>query len=78
MDSERLARIEVMQATMLHELRSFCASQDIHNKTFYVVRDTVLKREANAKGAWFTIGIFGSLTVAVSGLTAWLVSMFHR
>lgn len=75
-DTERLARIEATQIAMLSELRRFCDTQDEHNKRFYVVRDDVRDIKANARGAWFTIGIFGTLTVAVSGLVSWLVSNF--
>lgn len=77
-DTDRLARIEATQLAMLSELRRFCDSQDDHNKIFYVVRDEVRDIKASAKGVWLTVGAFGSLTVAVSGLVAWIVSNFKN
>lgn len=73
-DTERLARIEATQLAMLSELRRFCDTQDDHNKVFYSVRDNVRDIEAKTKGAWFVFGLFGTLTMAVSGVVAWIVT----
>jgi len=75
-DSQHLARIEATQIAMLSELRRFCDAQDEHNKIFYRVRDDVSDIKANTKGAWFVFGLFGTLTVAVSGVVAWVVTIF--
>lgn len=65
-----IARLEEKVDRILENVEA----QNEHNDRFYKVRDEVNEMKANAKGAWFTIGIFGTLTVAVSGLVAWLVS----
>ncbi len=75
-DSDRLARMEATQLAMLSELRRFCDTQDEHNKVFYRVRDNVRDIEARTKGAWFVFGLFGTLTAAVSGVVAWVVTTF--
>lgn len=67
-----LARVEEKLDRVIERLEA----QKDHNDRFYEVRDIVLNMKANAKGAWFTIGIFGTLTVAVSGFVAWAVSVF--
>ncbi len=76
-ESERLARIEAKQDAITDLLNRFIHSQEKHNDAFYKVRDKINEREANAKGAWFTIGLFGSLTIAVSGFVSWAVSTFR-
>lgn len=67
-----LARIEAKLDYVVMEQDSQKATNDL----FFEVRDSVRDMQANARGAWFTIGVFGSLTVFVSGLVSWLVSTF--
>jgi hypothetical protein len=71
---QQLARMEATQMALLHELRRFCDEQDNHNKVFYEVRDEVRDIKASTKGAWFIFGLFGTLTVTVSGLVAWVIN----
>lgn len=71
---ERLARLEVKMDMMSDLIKDFIDVQDAHNKTFFSTRDDVRDMQANAKGAWFIIGIFGTLTVTVAGTVSWLVT----
>lgn len=74
---ERLARIESKIEHMTSMMEDFVDGQSIKNATFYDLRDQFLKKEASNQGVWFTIGLFGTLTVAVSSAVAWFVSTFH-
>lgn len=76
MDTFELARTLARIESKLDHVVQEQADQREKNKIFYEVRDTVRDMKANASGAWFTIGVFGTLTVAVSGFVSWLVSTF--
>lgn len=78
MDVERLARMEAKIDALTQDMSDFIRSQEKHNDSFYEVRDSVRDMKANARGAWFTIGLFGTLTVAVSGLVSWVVSNIRQ
>jgi hypothetical protein len=51
-------------------------AQLAHNTNFYHVRDLVHEKIANTKGAWFTVGIFGTLTAGVATIVSAIVSWF--
>lgn len=74
MADNQLARMEAKQDAMLEELRRFIEAQSEHNEAFYKVRDHVLEIKAKSQGAWFVFSLFGTITVAVSGFVAWVVS----
>lgn len=74
MDNVELARTLARIESKLDYVVLEQNSQRETNTIFFEVRDTVRDMQANAKGAWFTIGIFGTLTVAVSGVVSWLIS----
>ena len=74
---ERLARIEAKLEHLSEVMEDFVDGQGDKNALFFQMRDEFLQTKASAKGVWFTIGIFGTLTVAVSSVVAWLVSNFH-
>ncbi len=74
---QRLARIEARLEHLSEVMEDFVDGQSEKNAMFFLVRDELMKVQASAKGAWFTVGIFGTLTVAVSGFVAWLVSTIH-
>jgi type IV secretory pathway component VirB8 len=74
MSETRLARLEEKIDSLSKSIDQFIESQGDHNDKFYEIRDRVRDMQANAKGAWWTVGLFGTLTVAVSSLVAWLVA----
>jgi len=76
MDNVELARTLARIESKLDYVVLEQDKQKNHNELFYEVRDTVRDMKANANGAWFTVGIFGTLTIAVSGLVSWLVANF--
>jgi len=65
-----LARIESKLDFVVQEQEK----QSKHNEVFYESRDALRDMKANANGAWFTLGVFGTLTVAVSGFVSWVVA----
>jgi len=71
---ERLIRIEEKLEHLTDIIKSHVDAQEEKNDLFYALRDDFLQARASAQGAWWTIGIFGSLTIAVSGVVAWAVS----
>lgn len=72
-DSERLAVIENEMRNQTAMLKSFIAAQNRHNDNFYATRDKMIAMEANAKGAWWMLGILGTM---VSAVVALVVSWF--
>lgn len=74
---ERLSRIESKIGHLSEMMEDFVDGQSIKNAMFFSLRDEFIKSQASAKGAWFTVGIFGTLTVAVSSVVAWVVSTFY-
>ncbi len=71
--SERLARIEQKIEHIIDVLEDTFKNQQKHNDIFSGVRDKVIVMESSAKGAWWVVGVLGSLTVVVSGFVAWVV-----
>lgn len=73
LDEKLEARNALLVQYMEDQERRWLAQIE-HNRSFYATRDVVNEKVANAKGAWWTIGIFGVLTTAVSSVVAWWVS----
>lgn len=65
-----IARLEEKLDRVLEKLED----QKTFNKDFYDTRDKVNKMEANAKGAWWMLGVMG---VMVSAAVSWVVSIFR-
>lgn len=65
-----IARLEEKLDRVIEKLED----QEDHNTRFYDTRDRVNKMEANAKGAWWMLGVMG---VMVSAAVSWVVSIFR-
>lgn len=74
--AERFARIEQRLEHLIELIERSFVEQEKKNEEFKGIRDRFIIMEASAKGAWWMVGIFGSLTVGVSGLVAWVVTQF--
>ena len=78
MEKERIAIIETKIDNLHKAIGDFIESQKEHNKNFYETRDDVRDIKANAKGGWFVVGIFGSLTVLVSTLVSSIIGFIWK
>lgn len=66
-----IARLEEKQDAQIHMLKEFINSQKAHNASFYKTRDEVIRMQANARGAWWMLGVLG---VMVSTAVSWIVA----
>lgn len=73
-ERERLARLESKVDHLTAMVETFVSSQDEKNRHFWAAREKLLVMQAGARGAWWTVGLFGSLTVAVAGFVSWVVA----
>jgi len=62
-----LARVEEKLDRVLERLDE----QSSHNGRFYETRDKVNRMEANARGAWWILGVLG---IMVSSAVSWIVA----
>lgn len=56
-----IARLEEKVDRILEKIES----QEAHNEKFYETRDEVNRMKASAKGAWWMLGILGTMVSAV-------------
>lgn len=76
-DRERLARIEAMLEHQGEVLDSFVRSQSRNNELFFEVRDQVREMDAKQRASIATMSVVGAITVAISGLVAWVVTIIR-
>lgn len=72
-----IARLEEKTKGIEEKIDSYFSQQAEINRKMLDTRDDVIAIQASARGAWWTVGVFGSLTVAVSSAVAWFVSRGH-
>lgn len=78
-DRDRLMRIEVTLEQFIREVRCDREDQRDANKIFAETTRSVAETKAGAKGAWWTMGLFGTLIVATAtAVSAVAEFFFHR
>lgn len=73
-EMERLVRLEEKVDHLTNLVETFFSAQTEKNRTFWDAREKLIVMQANARGAWWTVGLFGGLTVAVASLVSWIVA----
>lgn len=68
-----IARLEEKQDAQTAMMERFIEAQDGHNARFYATSKEVTKMQSNARGAWWMLGVLGTM---VSATVAGVVSYF--
>lgn len=70
-----VARVEEQVKAQSAMLKDFIDTQKVHNINFAATTLKVEKMEANARGAWWMLGVLGTM---VSAVVAWVVTALRH